>query len=374
MVVLHFARWLRAHRPEIRIDVLALRGGALESDLRQVADHYMEWTVPPFVSRGILVRALHKAQRMLGLRHAPTAAEIKDGILRSLAGSGVDTIHANSLASIPVGARVKELAGGAPFLIGHVHELELVLRQYLPDLPAYLPVIDHVLAASELVRSNLVEHWAVPAERVEVQYEFASIAALSAPHPDHERVFRVGGAGTVNLRKGYDLFIQVARWVRDNSPRTRMEFTWVGRAGKPEESLIDLDLKKSGLHGMVRFVGEMVDPSSTYNAFDVFLLTSREDPFPLVAIEMGLLGKPMICFEGATGTSEVLCEGGGRIVPYMNVEAMGRALVDYFNAQDMRHADGARGRILFARFTPDVQCPLLMDRIERAMASRRSST
>ncbi len=371
MVLLHFARWLRVHRPEMRIDVLALMGGALENDLRQVADRYVDLTVPPIVKRSIPVRAIHKAQRMLGFRRTPTAAEVKEGILRSLAGSGIDAIHANSLASIPVGARIKELAGGGPFLIAHVHELELALRQYLPNFSSYMPVIDHILAASELVRANLIEQWAVPPERVEVQYEFTSIAEKGTRHRDPGQVFRVGASGTVNLRKGYDVFIQVARWVRDNSPETRMEFTWVGRAGKLEQNLIALDLKKSGLLGMVHFVGEMEDPSASFNAFDVFLLTSREDPFPLVAIEMGLLGKPMICFEGATGTLEVLRDGGGRIVPYLNVEAMGRALVDYFNGGDMRQADGATSRVLFARFTPDVQCPLMIDRIDRAMARKQ---
>lgn len=370
MVVLHYARWLRVHRPGVRIDILSLtKGGGLKEAFKEVADHYFEWAVPPMPPKGMARRVVDRSLYELGLRHVPSSAEVKDGILREIAARGHDVIHANSLASIPVGRRVKALQANGPVLVAHVHELEMVLRQVLPELRDLLPSIDVTLAASQLVRENLVTRWGFDQEKVKVQYECADIRRADGGGSSRGQgaVFHVGASGTVNLRKGYDLFIQVARWIRSNHPGLPMKFTWVGRMGANEKLLVEHDIEHAGLVDMVEFVGELSDPGSTYDDFDLFVLPSREDPFPLVCIEAGLLGKPIICFQGATGTAEVLREGGGRIVPYLDVEAMGRSIVEYAKDPALVGRDGSRNRAQFAQFTPVIQCPLMQAHIDRAL-------
>src|SRR5690606_10497838 len=124
-------------------------------------------------------------------------------------------------------------------------------------------------------------------------------------------------SGLVDWRKGYDVFIQVARYIKKQRPELDIQFTWVGSISKTNRIIIEEDLLKLGLKETVSFVEELSNPYNVYNSFDVFLMCSREDPFPLVCIEMGMLLKPIICFEKATGTAEIISKGGGEIVAYL---------------------------------------------------------
>jgi glycosyltransferase involved in cell wall biosynthesis len=370
MVVLHFARWLRRSKPGIGVSVLALKDGGLAADFKEVADDYHLLTRPVLAKRNLVQRVGARILRMVGLMDDAAGTRAKARLMRQLVRAEHDVILANSLRSIPVGVELKRLSGGKTLLVAYIHELEHVLRSDLPDLVDHLPDIDRVLAASELVRDNLVRNWGVPSNKVALQYECATVTALpTTPTRDHP-VFTVGACGTVTLRKGYDLFIQVACWIRRNHPDLRIQFTWVGRVQAYERSFIDVELAKMGLTDMVHFIGERADPSTVFNEFDLFLLTSREDPFPLVCIEVGILGKPIICFDKATGTTEVVRSGGGRIVPYLDVEAMGAAVVEFAKDPGLAVIEGDKARALFAQFTPEIQCPLLFEHVQRAEQQR----
>jgi glycosyltransferase involved in cell wall biosynthesis len=73
---------------------------------------------------------------------------------------------------------------------------------------------------------------------------------------------------------------------------------------------------------MVIFTGELENPFSVYKLFNLFLLTSREDPFPLVALESAWYHKPVICFDKGTGTAEFVKKGTGIISPYMDINTL----------------------------------------------------
>lgn len=368
LVVLHFARWLRAAHPKVGVDVLALKGGPLAEEFRKVADHYVELVMPPLPERSLASRAGLRLLRMLGFARVPTSAEWKDQQLAHLAGRRHDAVLANSLASIPIAGQIKAVAPEKPIVIAYIHELGMVIRQLLPDLLQHLRPVDRIWAGSELVREGLIRQWGVPEARIDVQYPITQVhgspGGLTSPRGSG--TIHVVGMGSVVLRKGYDLFIQIAAWVRRHHPELSVRFTWGGPVGPYERPLIEHDLRLTGLVGHVEFVGEQQDPSALYASTDVFLLPSREDPFPLVCIEVGAMGKPIVCFEGATGTAEVLRHGGGMIVPYLDVEAMGRAVVDYARDPERRRKDGELNRVQFANFGPDQQCPLMWQRITAA--------
>ena len=105
-------------------------------------------------------------------------------------------------------------------------------------------------------------------------------------------------------------------------------------------------------------------PENYFKNFDVFLLTSREDPFPLVAIEVGKSGIPIICFENATGTSEILINGGGFIVPYIDIVSIAEKLILYYNDEALRKRDGELNKVNFSIFTPEIMGKKLYEIIE----------
>jgi hypothetical protein len=54
-------------------------------------------------------------------------------------------------------------------------------------------------------------------------------------------------------------------------------------------------------------------------------------------------------------------------VPYLDIEAMGQAVVDYALDAARRKADGDLNRAQFAKFGPEQQCPLMLQRIDEAL-------
>src|SRR5207302_921901 len=106
-------------------------------------------------------------------------------------------------------------------------------------------------------------------------------AALGLP-PDH---VVVGGAGTLDWRKGPEIFVQLAATVHKLAPDLPISFCWVGNGSRRVVQRLRHDARHSGCDGSVVFTGERTDTPACFAAFDVLALTSREDPFPLVVLE-----------------------------------------------------------------------------------------
>jgi glycosyltransferase involved in cell wall biosynthesis len=138
----------------------------------------------------------------------------------------------------------------------------------------------------------------------------------------------------------------------------------VGKISQTQRNSIEADLEKANLKDTLFFVGEQNRPEIYYEKFDVFLMTSREDPFPLVCIEVGKSGIPIICFEKATGIQEVLVTGGGFVVPYLDVVAMAEKLVLYYYDSTLLSKDSKKNKVNFSIFTSEIMAEKLFDFIE----------
>jgi glycosyltransferase involved in cell wall biosynthesis len=133
--------------------------------------------------------------------------------------------------------------------------------------------------------------------------------------PGREGDFLVVGAGHVQIRKGVDLFIEVARACLARVEGRSMRFAWIGSGYDPEHELnysvyLQDQLRRAGLEDVVRLLPQTAEIDYVYELADVLLLPSRLDPLPNVAIDAMLCGKPVVCFRSATGIADVLAQGG----------------------------------------------------------------
>ncbi|MDR7123302.1 rhamnan synthesis F family protein [Pseudotabrizicola sp. 4114] len=146
----------------------------------------------------------------------------------------------------------------------------------------------------------------------------------------HEDAFLVIGAGHVQIRKGVDLFIEVARHALTKANGRPLRFVWIGDGYDPENDssysvYLHDQLKRSGLVDIVRILPPTSEIEYAYELADAMLLTSRLDPLPNVAIDAMLVGVPVLCFDTATGISDILRKG--------SLEAA--CVADYLNTSDM---------------------------------------
>jgi glycosyltransferase involved in cell wall biosynthesis len=94
----------------------------------------------------------------------------------------------------------------------------------------------------------------------------------------------------------------------------------------------------------VFFLGETRDARSYFAAGDVFLLTSREDPFPLVCLEAADCGLPIVCFDKAGGMPDFVQDDAGYVVPFEDVKGMAEKLVFLSAHEEERIQRGATAR------------------------------
>jgi glycosyltransferase involved in cell wall biosynthesis len=282
-----------------------------------------------------------------------------------------DLIYVNSVAALPILQMVS--LPDVPSIV-HVHELRSVLcamMEKCPDLLVRRP--SRYLAVSEAVRQALVSECGVDKDRIAVIHEFVperridDASSHQAGRPD-ETTLVVGGAGIPSWRKGPKLWLQMVTEVRRLvGPTAR--FVWVGVPGRSgpcwrEGKDFRREVSLMGLDGVVELIPPTTRPLEHFARFDVFAMTSLEDPCPLVVLETMGLGTPAVCFAGGGGSPEVVADTGV-IIPDFDPLAMARAIADLAADPQKRARLGAlaRQRVL-ANFTDRVQVPKVRRELE----------
>lgn len=129
----------------------------------------------------------------------------------------------------------------------------------------------------------------------------------------------VVGCGTAGWLKGPDLFIDVARRVRDL--RSDVHFVWVGPRPRQWARVLSYDVRQLGLEGVVEWVGEVANPRRYFAEADVVLSTSRREAWPLVPMEAGLSGTPTVGF-AVGGLAGLARHGLIEAAPYPDTVAL----------------------------------------------------
>ncbi len=201
----------------------------------------------------------------------------------------------------------------------------------------------HFIAVSNAVKENLIRNHKIPGEKIDVIHGFIDPTnnieknTLRKKMNIPEDGIIVGGSGAEIWRKGKDLFIQLAINVFNRCKNLPIYFVWLGGENDSEDSYRILhDLKKANLTDKVFFLPEVSNPLDYYTDFDMFAMVSREDPYPVVNIEVASLGKPILCFNNAGGSPELVEEDSGFVVPYLDVEAMAEKVIQLCKNKNLR--------------------------------------
>jgi glycosyltransferase involved in cell wall biosynthesis len=156
------------------------------------------------------------------------------------------------------------------------------------------------------------------------------------------------GCGYGDMRKGFDLFLQSARIAR--ARHAPAHFCWLGAV---EDALADQlrpELDAACATGLFHLPGHQDNVGEWLSAADAFALTSREDPFPSVALEALACGLQIAAFAGAGGISElIMAESCGQVVAMADTAQLTDALLALSASQNPeRRADN--GAAAAARF------------------------
>jgi glycosyltransferase involved in cell wall biosynthesis len=365
ILLLHYLKWLWARR-EYDFDVLLLKGGDLQREFEAVAP------------TTVLSRHSSLPTRWLTER---VRARLVTARLRA---RRFDVVYANTVVT---GGHAIDIAAGRCPVVWHIHEMDFSIRELAGPtrFNAEHPKVAKLIAVSGAVRSDLVDRYGVPSEKVELIHEFIPLPASADGQESARRRIRgelgipehavvVGAAGTLDWRKGADLFVPMALLTLRQLPGVVVHFVWIGgHTASYQHSQALYDVRAARLASFVHFVGNNENPLDYFAAMDVFALLSREDPFPLVMLEAGALAKPLVCFAGAGGADELIAAGGGVSVPYLDVPAMASALASLILDASRRATMGADLRkVIRARHALEVSAPRVSHVIESVLERPRT--
>jgi glycosyltransferase involved in cell wall biosynthesis len=336
ILLLQLIRWLKP-QGEWEIHVLIHGDGALVKDFAAVATTTI-WRDPRTALDALLRRKGGALRRF-----------VEDALGRAqLPARRFDLIYANTVAVLP---SVRLLARAGCPILWHIHELEYAIRALSSETEwrTVGGAATRFVAASQAVKRMLHHTFGIPARSIDVAAGFSPLRAVP---PDERRqrrsqvltrlgwpedAFVVGGCGIPGWRKGTDLFLQIAKRVLGGADLRDFRFLWVGGVQGSREWLeFQHDLRKLNLQGRVQMVADSSEVADYYCSMSAFAVTSREEPFGLVALEAAEYHVPVLCFEEAGGTTEFVESGAGISVPYLDIDRFANELLDLHDHADRR--------------------------------------
>lgn len=126
--------------------------------------------------------------------------------------------------------------------------------------------------------------------------------------------------GFGDQRKGIDRFIKVAQKLRDQLLAKNSRMLWVGQIHLMLKESIE---KEKGLcEPVCIIIDSHVEMGKFYQASDIFILFSREDPYPSVVLEAAYAGLPVLLYRRTTGLEEFIKSNCGSYCIVKNEKEM----------------------------------------------------
>lgn len=293
-----------------RVAIIALDGGKLQADFAQVG-------------------------RMINVKEAGEAG-VQD-FLASLKASGARDAITSTVVSGSIVPQLKKLGFR---VLSLVHELPDIIRNMRQEgnAASIAQLADKVVFPAEFVHRRFGEIASVSADKVVIRPQgllrknpyknrnaeaYRIICERHGLPADTQIVLSVAYA---DLRKGPDLFVEIAARVLRERPNTT--FIWVGGFHGEMEEKVTRRVHELGLQRQLLFIGFDREPMAYYAAASAYALPSREDPFPNVVLESAEVGVPVVAFVDATGAAEFITRQGGRLARYLDTEDFARQICE----------------------------------------------
>ena len=275
----------------------------------------------------------------------PDSEELEQFVKRS----GCRKAICNTVVS---GNLLKALTRQGILCISLIHEMENVIRQYHceENLSDIASCAEKIVFASEYVKKSAEKIQALPEEKVVIAPQGIYKPNPYGCHNEEKRQWLrekfhlaldtvvILGVGFGDHRKGMDLFLEIAQKVCVQEKRAA--FLWLGEVEPQYEEAAEKICRKNSYGDRILLAGPDSDVYQYYAGSDLFLLTSREDPFPTVVMEAMNAGLPVAAFREGGGYVENITEKTGVLANMEDTEGMAQAILSLVQAEQTREEMG----------------------------------
>lgn len=273
---------------------------------------------------------------------------------RALLRARPHVVHTNTLRTLPEAMVARRL--GLPVVV-HVHELPPPGSKRTLSLRMAAKTADVLVVVSEAVADVVRTH----AGGTPVLVAYNGVPASPAGSRRNPTSPIVGTIGTVCRPKGTDVFLEAAALAHQRCPE--LSFEHIGQSGLDDDVEFERRVATLAASAELRDVVSLLGRRPAVEGLDrweIFVLASREDAFPLASLEAMAAGVPVIA-TGVGGLPEQIehLESGVLVEPE-NPRALAEWIVRLHKDSDLRErlASAATSRVR-DRFTVDRQGAVL---------------
>lgn len=338
------------------------------------------WHIDLLSENDILPKYLGQHEHMdIGVRHNPHI--LFDGAARELEPSGVmgqvaylarlirrkkiDVVYCNSARPAQTAFLAARLTGRP--IVCHLH-IPYTKRYYYQYFVRWC---DRLVVTCEMMRDQVLEKLG-SAPPIDIAYNGVDTHRFKAPErrdPAMREKFGitpdeivVGHVGALVRQKGLDVLIPAFAKVWRQYPKAKLMLVGPGELLEALQS----QARDEGIAARVLFPGKATHPEEyLHNVFDINVLSSRIESFPLTLLEASAAGCPSVATT-VGGVPEMLENGvSGLLVPPLNVDALASAIAELVGSEARRNelARNARARVVsmfdYANTTEIVEKSLL---------------
>lgn len=332
--------------PSIHFDICLQRGGPLLNDYRNLGNVSVLRLPKEKIPFVILYKIIDYVVSRFRI------SQLRERLIE------YDLIFNNTVAN---GRLLDQLSIKNLLVFTYIHELETVLDYYKKsrDTPLTFGRSNWIISPSNAVSLNLQNNHGIKADSIlPLAYYFPlSDQSLSDNKKSSRETFckkwnidtnklLIVGAGTVTRRKGTDLFVKIASLLKEVNKD--LHFVWIGDFVDATLKMeIDHLMKEEGLSNRITFTGPLAPDPAMFLPFDLFLLPSREDPYPLVVLEAASHGIPAICFKHNGGIAEFVGDDAGWSLDDLSDTELSDILVKITSDADLIRTKGLAAKQKF---------------------------
>ena len=363
-ILLNLIRWMKSHH-DLKMAAVLMRNGSLRTDFEQELTTYT-W-IPTDLNQP---ERIHK--RLVNTFLQRGKSDPGKWLAQIIEKEKPDVIY---LSTLVLGRYLGSVRQDAhPRIVSHVHELLPSLLQLSGEamVQRQLDLSHKVISCADCVQNGLIKNFHLPQDRCIILPEFIITRPDKKSHDSQQNdcannqdpqeklgwqklniaqergipVFGIGGNPI--SRKGFDLIPLFLKACRQRFGDEGFLFVWIGCGeGSSPHASLSWDLELMGLSDQIVLFPSVAMASfrRLLSRLQVLTLLSREDPFPLVALEAGLLEIPTVCFKGSGAIAEMADEGACIAVDYLNLEEFAAAVQRLWAQPEEARRIGRRCRL-----------------------------
>jgi len=249
-----------------------------------------------------------------------------------------DLIYINTVAYNPLSKYIVE--NDFKYIL-HVHETDgtLIRSKHAAYIEKLIKKAFLVIGCAKYVSQFIVSNY--KARNVKTIHEainvdrFANgkLVSFKKLNGFSEKNQIIGVTGTPQKRKGTDIFIKAAIRFNQQNPDNNFLFIWLGGTTKSNDNKFYKKclyiLKESGYNNIL-LLNQIDRVEDFYKDLDLFIIPSREDPFPLSMLEAMYFKVPVIGAK-VSGIPEALDDNCGELFKSEDIEGLTELFEKFVN-------------------------------------------